>query len=391
MNALDIGILVAVVGAGVGGWRLGFLARVVSWIGLAAGLYAGARLLPAALRAVNGPDPTVKLAIAAGVLMVGAFVGQALGLLAGASLKRFVPVGPIRTVDRAVGAVVGALGVVCMVWLLLPAFSDVPGGAARLARNSAIARTIDRSLPPAPDTLQALRSLVGETNFPRVFEALRPTPAVGPPPASAGIPVEVVNRVAASTVKVEGIACDRRQEGSGFVVAPETIATNAHVVAGQRPGRTKVVRLDGEILDAFVTVFDPGRDLALLRVPGLGRAALPLGEADVGDRGAVFGHPGGQDDLRVAPAAVRQRVDAVGRDLYDRTATRRDVYILATELRPGDSGGALVLPDGSVAGVAFAIAPDRNATAYALSTRELRAVLALPGGRASTGDCLRSR
>ena len=58
-------------------------------------------------------------------------------------------------------------------------------------------------------------------------------------------------------------------------------------------------------------------------------------------------------------------------------------------LMPGDSGGALVDQNGVVIGVAFAIAPDRPSTAYALTSKELNADLALPRGQAvSTGRCL---
>ena len=89
----------------------------------------------------------------------------------------------------------------------------------------------------------------------------------------------------------------------------------------------------------------------------------------------MFGHPGGQAALAVTPAQVAQEVTAVGRDLYDRHTTSRDVFILASALAQGDSGGALVNTTGSVIGVAFAIAPDTPGTSYALSTSELQAVL----------------
>jgi len=83
-------------------------------------------------------------------------------------------------------------------------------------------------------------------------------------------------------------------------------------------------------------------------------------------------------------------VNALGRDIYNRASTRRDIFILASELAPGDSGGALVDASGAVVGVAFAIAPDRPGTAYALSDRELASVLALPrSGTVDTGACLR--
>jgi len=99
---------------------------------------------------------------------------------------------------------------------------------------------------------------------------------------------------------------------------------------------------------------------------------------------------------------VRQFVTAVGRDLYDQHDTKRSVFILASNLAPGDSGGAVVDTNGSVVGVAFAIAPDRPGTSYALSYSEVQGFLAaseaglLPGDTpgqppniaVSTGPCL---
>jgi S1-C subfamily serine protease len=273
------------------------------------------------------------------------------------------------------------------VWLLLPAMSDVQGWSSQQARNSAIARAIDRVFPRPPDTLSALRRLVGSNDFPRVFDALRPAPNTGAPPAAIPLTPVVRDRVAASTVKVEGVACRRVQDGSGFSAGPDLIVTNAHVVAGER--QTSVITPGGKRLRATVVQFDSNRDLALLRVPGLGEAPLSIGSARPGSEGAVFGHPNGQTPLAVSPAAIRQQVTAVGRDLYDSHETRRQVFILASDLAPGDSGGALANPAGVVVGVAFAIAPDRPGTAYALTTDELRPVLAAGGTAAvNTGPCL---
>jgi len=197
----------------------------------------------------------------------------------------------------------------------------------------------------------------------------------------------VLQRVRASTVKVEGSACRRRQDGSGFAVGPGLIATNAHVVAGEQS--TKVLMPNGQSLAATVVLFDANRDLALLSVPRYNQAPLPVADPDIGETGAIFGHPDGQDPLRIQPASVRRRIVALGRDLYGRNLTRRDVLILASKLRPGDSGGALVDADGKVIGVAFAIAPDQSDTAYALHTAELKAVLGQPHDRpANTGPCI---
>ena len=388
MNVLDLLIVVAAVSAGIGGYRLGLLARAASWIGLALGLAIAARVLPTLIEQFQGSDSGSRLLVAAGVLMGGAFIGQGIGLLVGSHFLRYIPHGPFRQFDRAAGGLVGIIGVLVAIWLLVPAMADVPGWASQQARSSRLARFIDDAAPPPPDTLQALRRLVGENDFPRVFEALRPAPVAGPPPESTGLAAPVLARVTASTVKVEGEACNRIQEGSGFAAGTDIVVTNAHVVAGVR--KPRVLRPNTtRSIPATVVVFDADRDLAVLHVPGLNEPALPVASAKAGDEGAVFGHPGGQDPLRIAPARITQRVNAVGRDLYDSRQTKRDVFILASELRSGDSGGPLVNPAGAVIGVAFAIAPDRPGTAYALSYQELRAVLAVPRGpQVDSGRCL---
>ncbi|MDQ4070639.1 MAG: trypsin-like peptidase domain-containing protein, partial [Actinomycetota bacterium] len=110
---------------------------------------------------------------------------------------------------------------------------------------------------------------------------LLPSPA----PAAPGMAPTVVSQVAASTVRVTGVACGLRLQGSGFSPAADTVVTNAHVVAGTT--RVQVVRPDGRSVPAQVQAFDPVRDLAVLAVPGLGLAPLGLGSAVPGETGAV--------------------------------------------------------------------------------------------------------
>jgi S1-C subfamily serine protease len=389
MDLLDAVIVVAALFAALGGYRLGLLARATSWVGLAGGLFVAARILPWVVRAVDGSNPATRLLLAAAVLMGGAFVGQGLGLLLGWRIHRFLPGGPLRQMDRVGGAVLAVLGVLVALWVLLPSMAEVPGWPAQQARGSAIAQQIDSLAPKPPDTLQALRRLVGNSPFPNVFNELRRSPVAGPPPTSSGLSPALISRVSLSTVKVEGEACHRIQEGSGWAADVDTVVTNAHVVAGVTSHLRVLKPNSFKTLAATVVVFDSDRDLAVLHVPGLDETPLGLDVGKQGDTGIVFGHPGGQDDLRDAPARVEERVNANGRDLYDQHQTTREVFILAAALHPGDSGGAFVDPRGAVIGVAFAIAPDRPGTAYALTTKEVRAVLAVPRGTAvSTQNCL---
>jgi S1-C subfamily serine protease len=389
VNQLDLLILIMVVSAVVGGYRLGFLARATSWIGLVVGLLVASYFLPKIVDSLRGYEPSSRFLIAAGIFLGAAFLGQALGLLLGANLHRSLPGGRLRQLDRGAGAAAGLAGVLVTIWLLTPSMADVPGWPARQARASRLAEAVSELFPEPPDTLAALRRLIGDENFPSVFGAFEAAPDAGPAPADSGLSLATVARVTASTVKIEGIACGRQQDGSGFVAAADVVVTNAHVVAGE--DETDVIRQDGRRVPASIAVFDPNRDLAVLRAPGLGLQPLQIAEGDVGGTGAVFGHPRGQDEVEVSPAVIRQQVEAVGRDLYDSRNTRRQVFILAAQLEPGDSGGGLVDTAGRVVGVAFAIAPDRPGTAYALTSEELTAALALPrGGTVGTGDCLSS-
>jgi len=403
VNLLDIGILVCAAVAAWAGWRMGFLARIFSWVGLAAGLYLAVVFMPNVLdllglssARVQPASSTVRdatIVLAVVLLLGGAFVGQGIGLFVGARLHSVLPFGGVRTADRAVGAFVGVLGVFTALWLLAPSLAAAPPWISQLTTHSVIARwvsneTHDHGLSP-PNTLQALRRLVGEDGFPQVFNVIEPAQNVGKPPFLDPLERSVVGLVSASTVKVEGQACDRIQEGSGWTVAPNLIVTNAHVVAGEPGGATSVLLPNGQILQAAVVLYNPDIDLALLSVPGLDEKPLPVGKGTVGNKGAVFGHPNGQDPLAVQPAQLAEEVTAVGEDLYNNRSTQRDVFILAANLTYGDSGAPVVTSGGKVVGIAFAIAPDRPTTAYALSTSELLPLLSEPHSQAvSTEACV---
>jgi S1-C subfamily serine protease len=389
MDVLDLILVLLAVAAAVGGYRIGFLGRVVSWIGLGIGFYLAIRFLPSVIVDLASSSPGVQLTVAILLLVGGAMAGQAAGLVLGSRLHSALPLGPVRQLDRVVGAVFGAVGVIAVLWLLIPSVASVPGWPAQVTNGSGIARWVSRDLPPPPDALQVLRRIIGR-DAPQVFAELRPGGSVGAAPSSSPLSAAVTTMVTASTVKVEGQACDRIYEGSGFAVAPDLVVTNAHVVAGEPPGDTQVLLPDGRTLRATVVMFDSNRDLALLSVRGLGESPLAIASPSLNQTGAVFGHPEGQDKLAVTPARVAQMETAVGKDLYDSHTTRRQVLVLAAALQHGDSGGALVNTSGTVIGVAFAISADQSGTSYALNSSELQAALGearAPGGT-STGPCL---
>ena len=387
MNVLDLLLLLFAASAATGGYRLGFVARASSWLGLALGVTLGALLLPEVLPRLEGASDVTIALVAVGTLVGTALIGQAMGLFLGARLHAELPEGAARRTDQVAGGVFGVVGVLVALWILLPTLAHVPGWTAEQARSSRIAREVSDIFPNPPDTLEALRNIVGDDPFPEVFDAMRPAPDVGASPGDSGLSADMITSVTRSTVKVEGEACDRIQEGSGFFVTPQLVVTNAHVVAGEDD--TEVELADGDTVDATVVAFDPQRDLAVLRIAdNLGIAPLPLRDAEQGDTGGVFGHPGG-GPLEISPFRVSDQIPAVGRNIYDQGQTRREVLVLASELRPGDSGSALVDPEGRVVGVAFAVAPDKPGVAYALAIEELEAVLNGDLSRPrDTGGCL---
>jgi S1-C subfamily serine protease len=383
LDTLDFLVIALAIGAGVGGWRLGFVARAFSWIGMGVGVYVGTRILP--VIGSSETDPQRLLLLGMVILFAGAIVGQLIGLLIGAQLRTVIRPGPVLIADRVGGSVAGVLGVLVGFWFLLPTLSQTPSWPAEQTRDSKIATFIHDHFPEAPDTTQALRRVLG----PRVFEGFGTAPALGPPPAESGLSAALANQVARSTVKVEAPACARIQDGSGAVIGENLVVTNAHVVAGSK--HPIVFRHpDGKDLDATVVAFDPDRDVAILRVPGIDRPALPLGNGPfgVGGVGAVFGHPLG-GPLTLSPFKIADDTRARGFDIYDSHRTTRHIYVLSSDLAPGDSGGALVDPNGAVEGVAFAIAPDQPNVGYALTLDEVRPVLAAAGTAAvDTGPCI---
>ena len=108
-----------------------------------------------------------------------------------------------------------------------------------------------------------------------------------------------------------------------------------------------------------------------------------------GTQAAVLGFPGG-GPFTVDAAGVMAGFEAEGRDIYGRGLTVRNVYELDAQVRPGNSGGPLVLPDGKVIGVVFSRSTVDPAVGYALTSPDVLPRLAqaeAAGVAVSTGGC----
>lgn len=390
MNLLDLVLLLALGTAVYTGYRRGAALQVVTYTGLIVGLLLGALLAPVTAGMVE--DPYFQASVALVTLLGLAGLGDLAGWIVGTRLWRMARRSRLGTADAAAGSVVAVVMVLLATWFL--AFNLVQGPfptLSRQIRGSAVVSVLDRTLPRPPALLAQVRTFLNRFGFPEVFADLPPAPAGPVRGPTEGEIAAAVDAADQSTLKIVGHACDRIQEGTGFIVSSNHVVTNAHVVAGVR--RPQVQQHGGGTFEARTVLFDPRLDLAVLRVAAAPAGPLAFHEPllDRGAKGAVLGYPGG-GPLTSGTAAVRRSLTAVGRDIYGRATVEREVYELQATVRPGNSGGPFLRLDGTVAGVIFAASTTNDDVGYALTARE-----ALPQIRrginrseaVDTGPCIR--
>lgn len=373
VNGLDVALVVCAIAAFVGGYRRGLVSRVCTWVGAVLGVLLVGDNIDSLLSVVGDPPKERRILFIVGLLIGGWFLGRMVGWFLGDWIQGRLPSRPLRTANRWAGGAVGVLGVGAIVWLALPLFGQLPGWPAATTRSSAISRTIDEVLPQPPSALGSVRRLVEGGRFPQVLEGLQRSIDGGDPPSTAALDAETVARVSRSVVKVSSVACGVLSDGTGVIVPGGNVLTNAHVVAGAVG--TTVVSADGQTFEGRVVRFDAANDLALIRVSAAGLGdALEFADPDLGEELAVFGHPGGGPQ-RIAPVGLRERLRAAGKDIYDAKSTERPVMVLSGRLEPGDSGAPVVNRSGQMVGLAFAVAPDRRTTAYAVPVETVQRFL----------------
>jgi len=214
--------------------------------------------------------------------------------------------------------------------------------------------------------------------------------AVDPPDASLADSL-VVGNARPSVVKIRGMApgCQKILEGTGFVIAPNRVMSNAHVVAGSNS--VTIEAYDGKKYDAPVVPYAPNEDISILDVPDLPLKPLVFADqpARTGTDAVVLGFPGG-GEFAATPARVREIIELSGPDIYKSTTVNREVYTIRGLVRQGNSGGPMINRAGQVIGVVFGAAVDDNDTGFVMTTQEVSAQLAKIGNTAKvpTGTCV---
>ena len=359
------------------GAQQGFVAGVVSLLGFVAGAVVGGRLASDVLASGSHSRYAPLIALGGGLLLVVLF--QALGLRLGLSLRsEILRIPPLRSLDTAGGLLLGAATGLFLAWVLGVVALQLPGQAylRREVQRSFVLRHLNGVLPPST-LLQALARF-------DPFPALGGPLAQVPPPNPQVLRVPGVRAAAPSVVRILGTACGLGIEGSGWVAAPGIVVTAAHVVAGEHD---TVVNPFGSTakLAAHAIGFDATNDIAVLQVPGLGRRALPLIDAQPGASVAVLGYPE-DGPFDATPARIGVTTFALMTDAYGHGPVNRDVTTLRGTLRHGNSGGPAVDGNGAVETTVFA-ARVGGGGGFGVASSAVRSDLASAKGPVSTGPC----
>ena len=372
MNWVDVLVLVLALVAATSGARQGMVTAIGSFAGVLAGAVLGVRFAPVLVSRLDDLAARVAIGVAIVVLLIA--LGETLGVSLGRIVRDRIDGERIRQVESALGAVVQGAAALAVAWLVaLPLTSSSYTNLANAIRRSAVLQGVDVVMPEALRSLPAeLTRLLDVSGFPDVLAPFAATPITEVGPADPELLNDpVVLQAQDSVLKVRGRAdlCGRKLEGSSFVIAPERVLTNAHVVAGTES--VAVETADG-VLDAEVVGYDPATDVAVLEVPGLDAPMLPLSpqEAPTGLDVLVLGYP---LDGPYTPSAgrVRDQIELRGPDIYGSATVARQVYTVRAQVRSGNSGGPLVDTSGQVRGLVFGAAVDDDDTGFVLTAAEI--------------------
>lgn len=388
---LDLAVIGIAFVAAISGWRSGALGSLLSFIGVVLGAVAGVLLSPHVVAHIEGPR--TKLFAALFLILALVVVGEIAGVVLGRAVRGAIRSRGLRFVDSVIGVALQLVAVLVASWLLATPLtsSDQPNLAAAV-KGSRVLAEVDKVAPPWLRSVPTrLSGLLDNSGLPDVLEPFGRTPIVNVDAPDATLTGDaVVGVTRPSVVKIRGVApsCQKVLEGTGFVVAPNRVMSNAHVVAG---ADSVTVEAEGHTYDATVVSYDPNADISILDVPSLPQAPLQFadGPAPQGTDAVVMGYPGGGDFV-ATPARVREIIELKGPDIYRTTTVTREVYTVRGTVRQGNSGGPMINRSGKVLGVVFGAAVDDADTGFVLTAKEVERQLAKIGNtqRVATGTCI---
>lgn len=355
------------------GLNAGLVAGLGGLVGIIAGAVAAFFAAPLASQIAVSPGWRTTLVIVGTVVLIA--VGHAFGIKLGRAIGRAMKSGSIRAVNRILGGALN-LGVGALILSML-AFGvsnlGIPAVSKQLSDSKVISRIDSWTPSPVKAAVAQVRSLVLEEGIPALLNPDGSNVDVAAPQGETNTPA--LNTAAQSVMKISGTAfqCGQNQTGTGFVISPGRVMTNAHVVAGV--SQPVVQTQEQGALPARVVYFDSGQDLAVLAVDSLAAAPLPAAQTVPAKTGTVFaGYPLG-GPLQLRPATVLSSGPMLVPDVASGNPSPVDVYQLAGNVQSGNSGGPLLDTGGKVVGVIFAKATATDTVGFALTMEEAGPVI----------------
>jgi S1-C subfamily serine protease len=374
VDLLDLALVVVAAAFAVSGYRQGFIVGSLSFVGFVGGAVLGAEFGPAISRAIVGGQ-TQQDVVAVIILVSGAIIGQFVASSIGAAMRDTITGRSSTTIDAVGGSAVSVLSMLLIAWAIGSVIISSPFTLVdEQVNNSAVLGTMDKIMPsPAKTMFSEFRRMLASGPFPQVFSSIGAAhlfPVQAPDPAVLNSPGYMAAKTRVLKVQGTALSCDRSIEGTGFVYAPHHVLTNAHVVAGVTKGPV-VTTPGGTTYQASVVFYDPQVDIAVLYVPNLNLTPLQFaGQAQNGSNAVVAGYPLNRPFTAVA-ARIGGVQRAVGPDIYQTGQVARQIYEIKAVVEPGNSGGPLLSPSGSVYGVIFAAAVGAPQTGFALTSAEV--------------------
>ncbi|MCW2973042.1 MAG: MarP family serine protease [Thermoleophilia bacterium] len=374
---IDVLLVLLLLAAGAFGWHLG---GTFSLLGVGVFLVGG--IIAAAVAvAIGSPFPAF-------VFLLGGLIGIVPIALRATriheSVRHHLPE-RLALPDRVVGVAVNLGLALVFAWYIAAIASVVPGETKGLqaVRAAALMNAMVERVPPQG----TLGALVLRSGF---LPAINGPIVIAEEPLDAFARAPAVVAARASVVQVRGIACDQLVTGTGWVVGPGLLMTNAHVVAGE--AQTAIAggpSLQGAY--ATVTAFDPVNDLAILSIDRQLPPALALAPiAPHGTPAAVIGFPFGKEQ-RVIPARIDRVADFEAEPITGGPSRPARVLAFRGDVEPGNSGGPVVDLQGRVLGIVVAKGLGQRVDAgYGVSASDLGPIIAEGSNRraVSTGDCI---
>lgn len=370
VNPLDLVAIVMIVLAMILGLRSGALPQLLGLAGAAIAALTGLAVLPAVSPFLDDLAPAVRAIVVLSVLLGLIGLGEAIGAMGGRAASHALGDGWLSDIDRAAGAFVGAAQAILILWLAGGVLAAGPFPTlSQIAQKSTALRIVDGVLPPPTEIVLELGNLLDDSGLPDVFIGLEQLPAPEIDLPSDELAREIGKRAGPSVLRVVADGCNQRASGTSFVIAPEYLVTNAHVVVG---ADRIIVQTSGESFDARPVLMDLDLDVALLWANGLDAPTLTFTSTEPkrGALGATVGYPGGGNQT-VERATVAAAYFATGLDVTEEERVTRRIIELRSEVMPGDSGGPFLLEDGTVGGVVFAESKVDPLVGYALSPLEV--------------------